>query len=183
MTEDALLTLHLPLHYYCFDGLGFPFMCLHLLQHALYFLWIDFHPCLYICRVSLMLHKDVMCNAGKTFRGLLITNTTVHITSLQCMLYKQPILLLILELSLLVSSRFCCGAFSPVHITSQTNARESFFYSACNITRRGFCREICTKRDVTYTVEKTFECPARHLVWDVTRTVDKASDQNWACGV
>jgi hypothetical protein len=36
------------LHYYYFDGLGFPFMCLHLFQHALYFLWMDFHPCLYI---------------------------------------------------------------------------------------------------------------------------------------
>ncbi len=44
----ALSTLHLPLHYYYFDGLGFPFMLLHLHQHALYFLWIDFHPCLYI---------------------------------------------------------------------------------------------------------------------------------------
>jgi len=183
MTEDALLALHLPLHCYCFDGLGFPLVCLHLLQHALYFLWIDFYPCLYIYRVSLMLHKDVMWSAGKTLEGLLITKAAVHITSLQCMLHKQPILLLTLELSLLVSYKFCCGAFSTVHITSQTNARESFFYSACNITRRVFCREICTKRDVTCTVEKSFACPARRLVWDVTRTVDKSSDQNWACGV
>ncbi len=50
--RGCLLALHLPLHYYCFDGLGFPFMCLHLLRHALYFLWMDFHPCLYIYRVS-----------------------------------------------------------------------------------------------------------------------------------
>ncbi len=56
MTEDALLALHLPLHCYCFDGLGFPLVCLHLLQHALYY----FYPCLYIYRASLMLHKDVM---------------------------------------------------------------------------------------------------------------------------
>ncbi len=48
MAEDALLALHLPLHYYYYDCLGFPFMCLHLLKHALYILWMDFHPCLYI---------------------------------------------------------------------------------------------------------------------------------------
>ncbi len=48
MAEDALSTLCFPLHYYCFDGPGFPFMCSHLFQHALYFWWIDFHSCLYI---------------------------------------------------------------------------------------------------------------------------------------
>jgi hypothetical protein len=48
VAKDALLALCFPFHYYGFDGLGFPFMCLHLLQHALYFLWMDFHPCLYI---------------------------------------------------------------------------------------------------------------------------------------
>ncbi len=42
--EDGLLALRLPLHSYYFDGLGFPFMCLRLLWHALYFLWMDFHP-------------------------------------------------------------------------------------------------------------------------------------------
>jgi len=46
--KDSFLTLGLLLHYYFFYCFGFPFMCLHLLQHALYFLWMDFHPCLYI---------------------------------------------------------------------------------------------------------------------------------------
>jgi hypothetical protein len=59
VAEDAILTLHLPFHYYYFDGLGFPFVCLHLLKHALYFLWMDFHPCLYIygftsCHISII---------------------------------------------------------------------------------------------------------------------------------
>jgi hypothetical protein len=31
-----------------FDGLGFLFVCLHLLHNALYFLWMDFHPWFYI---------------------------------------------------------------------------------------------------------------------------------------
>jgi hypothetical protein len=47
--KDVLLALRLPLRCYYFDGLGFPFMCLHLLRHALNFLWMDFHPCIYIC--------------------------------------------------------------------------------------------------------------------------------------
>jgi len=34
------------LHYYCFDDLGFLFMCLHLFQHTLNVLWMDFHLCL-----------------------------------------------------------------------------------------------------------------------------------------
>jgi len=38
VAEDALSTLCFPFHYYCFDGPGFPFMCLHLFRHALYFL-------------------------------------------------------------------------------------------------------------------------------------------------
>jgi hypothetical protein len=28
--------------------MSFGFVCLHLLWHALYFLWMDFHPCLYM---------------------------------------------------------------------------------------------------------------------------------------
>jgi hypothetical protein len=48
VTKDALSTLRFPFHYYYCDGLGFPFVCLHLLRHALYFLWMDFYPCLYI---------------------------------------------------------------------------------------------------------------------------------------
>ncbi len=44
-------SIHLPLHYYYCDCLGLPFVCLHLLKHALYILWMDFHPCLYIYRV------------------------------------------------------------------------------------------------------------------------------------
>ncbi len=48
MIEDVLSALCLPFHYYCFDGLGFPFMCLHLFRHVLYFWWIDFQSCLYI---------------------------------------------------------------------------------------------------------------------------------------
>ncbi len=47
--KDVLLALRLPLHCYYFDGLDFPFMCLHLLRHVLNFLWMDFHPCIYIC--------------------------------------------------------------------------------------------------------------------------------------
>ncbi len=43
------LHLHVWTYYYCFDSLGFRLMCLHLLWHALYFLWMDFHPCLYVC--------------------------------------------------------------------------------------------------------------------------------------
>ncbi len=31
-----------------FDCFGFPVVCLHLLWHALYLLWMEFHPCLYI---------------------------------------------------------------------------------------------------------------------------------------
>lgn len=52
-----------------------------------------------------------------------------------------------------ISNRFWCGDFSTVRVTSWINARESFSSSACNITSRGFVREICTKRDVTCTVE------------------------------
>jgi hypothetical protein len=39
--------LDLLLHYYCFDCFDFLLVCLHLLQQALYFLWMGFHPCLY----------------------------------------------------------------------------------------------------------------------------------------
>ncbi len=48
MTKDAILALGLLLRYYYFDCFGFPLVCLHLLWHALYLLWMDFHPCLYI---------------------------------------------------------------------------------------------------------------------------------------
>jgi hypothetical protein len=48
VAEDAILTLGLLLHHYYFDCFGFPLMCLHLLRHALYLLWMDFHPCLCI---------------------------------------------------------------------------------------------------------------------------------------
>jgi hypothetical protein len=47
-----IATSLLPIKYgaaYCYDCFGFHFMCLHLLQHVLYFLWMDFHLCLYIC--------------------------------------------------------------------------------------------------------------------------------------
>jgi len=37
VAKDAFLTLRFPFHYYGFDGLGFPFVCLHLLRHVLYF--------------------------------------------------------------------------------------------------------------------------------------------------
>jgi hypothetical protein len=46
-----IVTSLLPVKYvaaYCFDCFGFHFVCLHLLRHVLYFLWMDFHPCLYI---------------------------------------------------------------------------------------------------------------------------------------
>ncbi len=33
-------------------------MCLNLLQHALYFLWMDFHPCLYIYIHGFLTIKD-----------------------------------------------------------------------------------------------------------------------------
>jgi hypothetical protein len=41
--------LHLQLHYYCFDCFGFPFRCLHLPRHALYFLLRFPSLFIYIC--------------------------------------------------------------------------------------------------------------------------------------
>ncbi len=60
MASNAHLTLHLPLHYYCFDGLGFSYVCLHLHRHALYFLWMDFYPCVYTYTGVFLndIHKD-----------------------------------------------------------------------------------------------------------------------------
>jgi hypothetical protein len=34
-------------------------MCLHLFQHALYFLWMDFHPCLHIY-TGFSLNEDLL---------------------------------------------------------------------------------------------------------------------------
>ncbi len=53
MAKDALLTLGFLLHYCCFDCFDFLFICLHLCLYALYFLWMDFHPCFYIYKVLL----------------------------------------------------------------------------------------------------------------------------------
>jgi hypothetical protein len=69
-----------------------------------------------------MSHKDVIFTVEKTLQGILITNATVHITSLQCMLHKQPILLLTLELSTYILQILLWG----------------FLYSACYISNQ--CR-------------------------------------------
>jgi hypothetical protein len=110
-----------------------------------------------------MSHKDVIFTVEKALQGLLITNATVHITSLQCMLHMQPILLLTLELSTYMLQILLWGfLYSVCYISNQ--CRGEFSLQCSNITRRGFCREICAKRDVTCTVENFFECPAGHLV-------------------
>ncbi len=112
--------------------------------------------------------------------------------TLQCILHPYS--------ACYISNRFCCWLWNFLYSVCYNHklilvwgflysacyiVRESFSTSACNITcnSRGFVREIFTKTDVTCTVDKTFESPAGHLVWGVTRTVDKASDENWACGV
>ncbi len=66
-----------------------------------------------------MSHKDVIFTVEKALQGLLMTNATVHITSLQCMLHKQPILLLTLQLVYVkTTNRFWRGDFSTVCVTS-----------------------------------------------------------------
>jgi hypothetical protein len=74
VSEDALLALHLSLHYYKCDCIGFVFMCSHLLIHALYFLWMDFHPYLYIY-TGLYLHL-------KVFHFHQLGNETLNLTIL-----------------------------------------------------------------------------------------------------
>ncbi len=66
-SQDLRRSLRLPLHYYCFDG---PFMCLHLHRHALYFLKMDFHPCLYIYQVFLLFFPWVLEESGKPEKKL-----------------------------------------------------------------------------------------------------------------
>jgi hypothetical protein len=50
-------------------------------------------------------------SAEKTLRGLWMTNATVHITSLQCMLHKQPILVWGLLYSACYILNQCPGEF------------------------------------------------------------------------
>jgi len=44
--------------------LVFLFVCLHLLRHALYFLWMDFHPCLYT-QDHFFLINNILSSEGK----------------------------------------------------------------------------------------------------------------------
>ncbi len=51
-----------------------PCVCLHLLRHALYFLWMDFHPCLYVY---------IYTSLNPVPNAQVCVYLTVHITKLQ----------------------------------------------------------------------------------------------------
>ncbi len=80
-----------------FDCFGFPLVCLHLLCHALYLLWMDFHPYVYIYihRVCFLFKafkmQNLQCECGVkiskqiihiSFRGLLLFQVSLSLSDM-----------------------------------------------------------------------------------------------------